>query len=786
MNRHLLFSLLLALCACGSGPGDEVVGETTQDLNTNGFVQLKSTTTADPQTPSSTTAKFASAQTAGNANVVSICFFNNTSTIKSVADTKGNSYVVASPLKTTSLGPASCAMYAAFHIVAAAANSNTITVTFSGPTKDPDLIVAEYSGIVGVDVSAAAAGTVDLASSGNATTTQAGDLIVGSNYLSSSTSGPGAGFTKRTITQPDGDIFEDELAGGPGAYAATAPTGGGWWVMQMAAFKTSASTDAGAEGGSDGGGDAAGTSDSGGSDASGDAAMDSSTDAALEAGLGMDGGDASTGDGGVEDASDALAPMDAGEAGDLPDVDGESDGGLLDGTTDGGMVLGDSAAADAGVWSPTLVQHVSGSNLRGNSLSSPYCYYLQLPAPAQGGNAIVVGATWKGSATLLVTDDMGDTYTNNEVFLDSTDGQSIGVASAFGVSSGARALSVCFSSNPGGWVQPMATEFANVVSIDGAAGTSGSGTTASVGLSAGSDMLYQVVYTPGGPPSSFTAGSGGSLLSADVLDGFSGQYGASTMTLGSSTHWATSAVLLHAGSAGSIPSGMRIVRELHQNIPSGDPAGGSGAFANPLSLQFPSSGNLLVAVIAGGCGCGESPKVTSMTDSASNSWVNPLTEHGGDAYSQLFYVANAVTSSSLTVSTSWTYTGADETAIVWDVIGASTTPLDVAVGGSGTAGGGNLTLPFTVPTIGPGELIFVGTPWDFDTAGGLMGGAGAYLATMTTSGEPHDGPFPIDENNGWGHLVSGTSPTSITWVPEFGGEEFGNYSAVTAAFRSAP
>jgi len=765
MKKRWLLPFFL-LTACGA-PGDaEPTGESTADLSTNGFVQESS---ADPQSsPTSVAVKYSKAQVAGDLDVAAICFFNATSIISSVTDTKGNTWAVAAPLFRYVGGPASCAMYYAPHIVAAAANGNTVTVKFSGSTLDPDVRIAEYAGFVALDVSATASGTTSLASSGSAVTSQAGDLIVAGDYLSNSTNGPGVGFTSRVITSPDSDILEDEVTGAPGAYAATAPTGGGWWVMQMAAFKPLVSSDAGAEGGSDAQSGDAGFADGAtveaGSDAGTVDAAPDVADAAVEAG--------------IDSAADALA--------DGANDTGTSEVGGDASEDDGGAASPDATVYDSGVAAAVLVQHVSGSNLRGNSLSSPYCYTLQLPAPAQGGNAIVVGATWKGSATLHVTDDEGDAYAVNESYLDSVDGQSVGIASTFGVAAGARALSVCFSANPGGWVQPVATELANVVAVDGAAATSGSGTSASVGLSAGSDLLYQVTYTPGGPPSSFAAGSGGTLLSADVLDGFADQLGADAMALGSSVHWATAAVALRPGPSGAVPSGMRIVRELHQNIPSGSQAGGSGAFPNPLALQFPSSGNLLVAIIAGGCGCQESPEVTQISDSLSNTWLNPQTQHGGDAFSQLWYAPNATTSSSLRASASWTYTGADETAIVWDVAGASTSPLDVSAGGSGSVGGGNLTLPFTIPTAGPGELIFVGTPWDFDTAGGLLGGASAYLATMTTSGEPHDGPFPIDENNGWGHLVSGTSPTSITWVPLFGGEEFGNYSAVAAAFRGAP
>ena len=47
--------------------------------------------------------------------------------------------------------------------------------------------------------------------------------------------GPGAGFTKRVITSPDGDIVEDAVVAA-GSHVATAPLNNGTWLIQLAAF----------------------------------------------------------------------------------------------------------------------------------------------------------------------------------------------------------------------------------------------------------------------------------------------------------------------------------------------------------------------------------------------------------------------------------------------------------------------------------------------------------------------------------------------------------------------
>jgi hypothetical protein len=427
-------------------------------------------------------------------------------------------------------------------------------------------------------------------------------------------------------------------------------------------------------------------------------------------------------------------------------------------------------------------------------MASPFCYNIQLPAPATAGNAIVVGATWKGTATLAVKDDHGNKYTNREVFADKADNQSIGIATAFGVASGTRVVSVCFSADPGGWVEPMVTELAGVVGVDGAGSAAngvGAAATAGALTPSGTDLLYQVVYTPGGSPHSFTAGAGSYLLSADTLDGWAGQYGpapagAPSVSLGSSVRWATAAVLLRSGSAGSVPSGMRIVHLEHINLPvsPGAVSGGAG-FASPTPIEFPTGGNLFVAAIGGGCGCSDVAFVSGITDSASNVWTLAKKQGDGDAMSQLFYAGNATPGSSLMLSVAWDSNHTDDsTAMLYDVAGASTTPFDVAAGAGGEAKStGNFTVPFTLTPAHAGELVVLGTPWDFDTAGGLIGGLDD---TNTTSGESESGPWPIDENNGWGHAWSTGAPMQFTWVPLFTEIEFGITATVAAAFKPAP
>ena len=447
-----------------------------------------------------------------------------------------------------------------------------------------------------------------------------------------------------------------------------------------------------------------------------------------------------------------------------------------------------------------LVQHVSSSNTRNNGFSSPYCYHFQLPNLTTAGNTLVVGFTFNNNPTPSVTDDQGDSYSVQVNHYDSADTQSIGIATAFNIAAGARVISVCFNSDPGGDVQPMATEFDNVVGIDATGtGSQGSGTTVTAGSmtpTVTGDLVYQVAFSLSVNQSSFTAGSqtniSWSLLSADLLDGWAGQYGLynstaainPTLSMGTSQKWISAALLLKTGTSGGVPSGMRVVHLVHENIPEHTSAGGTGnPFPNPTSLQFPSSGNLLVAMIGGG---NNSAKVTSMTDTNSNTWKQAGTTQviSGNDTALAYYAGNAATSGNLTLTLNWSATDGDFTAFLYDVAAAAASPLDTTAGGTGSqSNAGSLTVSFTITPATAGELVFTEIIWDFNTGAGLAG-SGWFFDTNTFSGENQSGPEPVDQNNGWGHyFTTGNSPVSITWQVMYSGLPVGNWAGIAVAFK---
>ena len=201
------------------------------------FVQISA---ALPSSGSQVAVVYTVAQSAGDLNVVIVGWNDTAAMITSVTDTKGNAYALAVG-PTLLSGSLSQSIYYAKNIAAAGAGANTVTVKFSTMANYPDIRILEYSGLDTnnpLDVATGAVGNSATSDSGAVTTTNANDLLVGANTVFSSTAAAGTGYTRRIITNPDGDLAEDELVATTGSYHATATlTRADAWVMQVVAFK---------------------------------------------------------------------------------------------------------------------------------------------------------------------------------------------------------------------------------------------------------------------------------------------------------------------------------------------------------------------------------------------------------------------------------------------------------------------------------------------------------------------------------------------------------------------
>jgi hypothetical protein len=163
-------------------------------------------------------ASFPSNNTAGNL-LIMVFRVNAAVTVTSVTDSQGNTWIVSPDGNISTTGET----YNFWYAQNCKAGANTVTLVISA-SDGTTMCIGEYSGVAtsgALDGHAAAAGT----SSGNITTTTAGDLLIGYGANNTGTVFvAGAGYTIRE-QQSNVVAFEDNLAGAPGTYSATFSAG---------------------------------------------------------------------------------------------------------------------------------------------------------------------------------------------------------------------------------------------------------------------------------------------------------------------------------------------------------------------------------------------------------------------------------------------------------------------------------------------------------------------------------------------------------------------------------
>jgi YD repeat-containing protein len=186
---------------------------------------------------------YQSAQTAADLNVVVVSWADATTAIDSITDTSGNAYALAVG-PTVLSGSATQAVYYAKNIAAAAAQENSVIVTFSGSATAPDVRIAEYAGLntrSPLDVTGSSTGTGTQATAGPVTTTNASDLLIAVTDLGAAATAPTSGWNSRLTTPGRGNLLEDQIVASTGAYSASATLStSDWWVMQLVTFKGAA------------------------------------------------------------------------------------------------------------------------------------------------------------------------------------------------------------------------------------------------------------------------------------------------------------------------------------------------------------------------------------------------------------------------------------------------------------------------------------------------------------------------------------------------------------------
>jgi hypothetical protein len=463
---------------------------------------------------------------------------------------------------------------------------------------------------------------------------------------------------------------------------------------------------------------------------------------------------------------------------------------VSDSTKSASATITITAATPPPLGTPTLVQRTSASNTQGGA---PNSYTLRLPNGTQGGNCIIVGlqfARGYGVSSIAVTDDLNDSYTvvlpqpgNNDGF------QVVNAAYALNVAAGARIITITLIGGMPTHVAATAFEYSNIAisnALDASTTSSGSGSSITAGnlsTTAANDLLWQysIQDTSSATVTSWTAGpSPWTLRTADDLDSQAVQdqlqssAGASnpTMSMSPSNNWNTVAIALKSASTGSsAPTGIRVEGIQHNAV-------ATDFGSNPITVQFPCSGNLIVAVWLGIGGY----DISRITDNHGNSYssAGPVVQFGSSGDAQIFHADNATCSSNLQlqISTTGANTSGGSELVLYDISGAAASPFDALgtlTGNQNSAG--NVTTVSVTPSTANGLVIAMLTV-ESNTITGVSPGLFDAATTL-----PAIGISPLDQNGGLAHNYNAApGPELFVW-PASGGA-VANWASIAVAFKA--
>lgn len=409
-----------------------------------------------------------------------------------------------------------------------------------------------------------------------------------------------------------------------------------------------------------------------------------------------------------------------------------------------------------------------------------YDYCLPYVENALGGNIGIVPFIYSSSPTptIGVTDDKSDTYS---CVAPSSASSSlvVDICYAPNLIAGAHNVDVSFAAantHVAAKVS-MAYNVATSSPLDTSNSCVGTSSTtvncANVTTGFANDYIYVAVCRTGTPvATSFTAGSGYTLGTTDIQGGCATEYGVATsagsvtpsMTMSPASTYIEYVLAFKAATAGVAPSGFYQDRLLSWSTQSG--------VSGNVSLQFPTSGNLLVAMESG-----NTIDTTSITDSG-NTWSLAGTDNNTN--STAYYVPNASADSSGLLTMNTTGTG-DSTYQLYSFTGAIADPYinwqQVPLSGGTVQCSGGITacnvlnptsgqintwtppatsyLAVTAGQQGFNTSVSIGTPTGWFWDGGFFGGE-----TLNGGGTPES---VVDQNNVWAHGYSTTLGTQTTF-----------------------
>ena len=458
---------------------------------------------------------------------------------------------------------------------------------------------------------------------------------------------------------------------------------------------------------------------------------------------------------------------------------------------------------------PTLVQHVATGMDRYpiNTLT------IQLPNPVRAGNCLILGVQFNSVGSVAsVTDDKGNNWIAGPTATNGSFSKRMNLYYALNAIAETQTITLHFSglATTPGFPQAVVSEFYNVApsnAFDGSAASSTSRTAGTITTTAPGDLIYEWGASlsssniNGGAfnGTSITAGTGFTLLSADLQVGSSDQYHIQptagpitpTFSASGSATWGSVAIALKSAMAGTAPPpGIRIIHLQHTLLQSVR----AQNRAEPIVMQFPSSGNLLVGLFNGA-----GPLINSLSDASGNTWSTPgickTVGGAGSTSAQIVYAANATTSSTLSgITTVLDTVGTGDLMFnLFDITGAAVSPFDV---GTNNAGNQSVTGPLTSGIITPlnaNGLVLHVNSINFHTENGMTAPTGGAFDTVVNdldNDDPAHGGTDVstlDMDNAYAHIYNtNTLPISFTFTNTFttgGTPGVSWWGGVTAAFK---
>jgi hypothetical protein len=466
---------------------------------------------------------------------------------------------------------------------------------------------------------------------------------------------------------------------------------------------------------------------------------------------------------------------------------------------------------------PTKVQHRGIADNPGGIGIDGNDFQITLPGPVQAGNVLILGVAFcsrtsancttigndlchpGGGCTIPVDDNNGNTWPTSPAVRvnDANSNVDMAIFVLPNAAAGPTAVTVHFTAALRPFTAEL-SEFFNVATSSpvevtaGASNVAAPTVTTSISPTVDGELIWVMARdddSPGSgnqvttwaPAASFT------LLDADIgwdrdanahkaaayfVQGSHAALNAGfTATMSpANDHYVMAAVALKSAKAGSAAGpGIRILTQLG-NTNETPPAS--------WTLQFPSQGNLLVAICTTESG---HMVISSITDNHSNTWTRVEPDASEP---QLWYAANATSANDLqltltvsggTIGSSWT---------LFDIAGATTSPLDVTAGTTATAED-NVDFITDFPSITPSAATGM-------TISALTIGQGPGLAVNSPDGAQFDlihytGELDTDTINnadGVAHVINSGGATEH-WNWTITPQPNNQVSAVAARFKQA-